>query len=146
MRRSWLLRGRAPLEPLGGHSLLGHEAALGGSRQKAWAIVCRCSLPLGCLPQNAYGINPGAKTHSQLPPPPCTRIPPLLRSSEHCSGVLRRFKWTLQGPESRTGKRRSCPKVQTHLLFASLPQQPPHRFLHTPAGRGRRTSAAVLAE
>ena len=45
-RHSWLLRGRAPLEPLGGHSLLGREALLCRRcvyRQKAWATVCRCS-------------------------------------------------------------------------------------------------------
>lgn len=44
-RRSWLLRGRAPLEPVGGHSLLGRKALRGGSRvlaQKACATVCRC--------------------------------------------------------------------------------------------------------
>lgn len=64
VRRSWHLRGRAPSEPLGGHSLLGREAALGGSRAAAEGrgrCVQMFSWSAGCRKAHMDDANPGAK-------------------------------------------------------------------------------------
>lgn len=63
-RRSWLLRGRAPLEPLGGHSLLGREAPLGESCVAAEGPGRRVqmfSCSAGCRKTHTDDTNPGAK-------------------------------------------------------------------------------------
>lgn len=130
VRRSWHLRERAPLEPLGGHSLLGREAPLGRAvwQQKGWADVCRCSPALlaaakhtrmtRTLEQNAFNTL-SACTRSQQHPlqaPPrrvlCHRLdtpqqifrPPqhrvLLKSTEAAVLEASEFKRTLQNLES----------------------------------------------